>query len=244
MSLSASFWIDDEIPVEITLPDYDSPKAILITLHGLLGYRNSDKFVQIAEEGKTRGYMVLRFDQAGSGENQGNKGENLISARMYDIERVVGLSRSLSDRYGFPAELPVCLFGSSFGGYLAYIFAARHKNIKSIVTWATPYNVEKIRDFLLQKKTFAFLAGAEDPLGAPVSLEPILKNHRVRNSLVIHGTEDEIVPWIEGQKIYDLLSLPKRFVLIKDGDHRFLDDFLRTEAIDLTFKWFDRWVLF
>ncbi len=243
MNSSATYWIDNEIPIEITLPDNKRPKAILIALHGLLGYRNSDKFVQIAETGKAKGYVVIRFDQAGSGENKRKTGDSLISARMNDIERVVEFSRLWLKNCGFFAKLPICLFGSSFGGYLAYIFATKHKRVKSIVTWSTPYNVEKIKGFLLQKKPFNFLANAEDPLGTPDSLEPVLRNHEIKNALVIHGTKDEIVPWSEGQKIYDLLALPKRFVLIDNADHRFMDNSIRAEAVNLTFRWFDRWTL-
>ena len=42
--------------------------------------------------------------------------------------------------------------------------------------------------------------------------------------LIIHGTDDGIVPYAQGQALFKLANEPKRFVSVKDGDHNSLPD--------------------
>ena len=42
--------------------------------------------------------------------------------------------------------------------------------------------------------------------------------------LVIHGTDDCIVPYSQGEALFKLANEPKRFVSVKDGDHNSLAD--------------------
>jgi fermentation-respiration switch protein FrsA (DUF1100 family) len=43
--------------------------------------------------------------------------------------------------------------------------------------------------------------------------------------LIVHGARDGVIPVTSGQRLYDLIRSPKRFVLLPDGDHNNLDDF-------------------
>ena len=43
--------------------------------------------------------------------------------------------------------------------------------------------------------------------------------------LMIHGTGDRVIPYSQGQALFELANEPKRFVSVKDGDHNtFVDD--------------------
>ena len=37
--------------------------------------------------------------------------------------------------------------------------------------------------------------------------------------LVLHGTQDQMVPYAMGQKIFEAATVPKTFVTVPDGDH-------------------------
>ncbi len=235
-------WLDDEIPVDIAFPQKTQPKALLIALHGLLGYRRSSKFLQIEEEGIEKGFIVVRFDQTGAGENRQKSNVDLISARLECVERVIEFSYSIVTFQGFSPTLPLFLFGSSFGGYLAYLYASKHFDVTGIVSWATPYDVKMIRRFLLENSPFSFLKGAKDPLGYPDSLDVLEKLQKINNVMIVHGTKDEIVPWFDAYRIYNKVGLPKRLLLMEDADHRFSKNSIRKVAIKQTFKWFDKFL--
>ncbi len=40
--------------------------------------------------------------------------------------------------------------------------------------------------------------------------------------LVIHGTEDRVIPWRFGKKLFDAAPEPKKFITLIDGGHRFV----------------------
>jgi fermentation-respiration switch protein FrsA (DUF1100 family) len=52
--------------------------------------------------------------------------------------------------------------------------------------------------------------------------------------LIMHGARDSIVPIRYGERLYDMIAAPKRFVRFPDGDHNDLDQFGATETA-LTF---------
>lgn len=49
--------------------------------------------------------------------------------------------------------------------------------------------------------------------------------------LVMHGARDEIVPIEFGEKLYDLITAPKRFVRFADGHHNDLDAYGATSTV-------------
>ena len=42
--------------------------------------------------------------------------------------------------------------------------------------------------------------------------------------LIIHGTDDQIIPYAHGQTLFKLANEPKRFVSVEEGDHNSLPD--------------------
>ena len=42
--------------------------------------------------------------------------------------------------------------------------------------------------------------------------------------LIIHGTDDQIIPYAHGQALFKLANEPKRFVSVEEGDHNSLPD--------------------
>jgi len=49
--------------------------------------------------------------------------------------------------------------------------------------------------------------------------------------LILHGTEDPVIPFSFGQKLFALANEPKRFVRLEGGGHGDLDRFGAQDAI-------------
>ena len=59
-------------------------------------------------------------------------------------------------------------------------------------------------------------------------LDPFPNLKRIGNVkcpvLIIHGTDDQIIPYAHGQALFKLANEPKRFVAVEEGDHNSLPD--------------------
>lgn len=188
---------------------------LVITCHGLESYKDSDKYLQIAER-FTNDFSVFRFDFSGCGESEGDPIKNLPN-RIYDLMAAIDLMKKnpYVDRIG--------LLGSSMGGYLS-IIAADKENISAVVTWSAPYIIDD-----------------ETLPSIDIDARDVIK--RIKSPiLIIHGDKDEIVPLEHAIKLYNHANQPKELKIIKGADHRFLNPVNREEAINLSLEWFKRYL--
>jgi alpha/beta superfamily hydrolase len=113
--------------------------GIVITCHGLMSSKDSQKYLEMAELLSSRGFPVLRFDFRGSGESEGSG--NLLSKRVMDLEAAVKFAKDRGCR-------SVGLVGSSYGGSAAILVASEIAEIKCLVTWSTPCKLAELFDRL------------------------------------------------------------------------------------------------
>ncbi len=258
------FFIDGKIPVVVEKVSTEScrePKGILILLHGLM-YKDSEKFVEIAKRASEAGWIAIRFDQAGSGESKALATKNLIWSRLRDLSMVIEWAllrfpnlplQASQERHSSPMGL--YLWGSSFGGYLAYVYSllkdvgqperdyppmkdllpfSKHSHlVRAVISWATPFDVSMVKDFLLSGRSFVHSFDREDPVGYPQSLS-FFKKAKIKN-LIVHGIKDEIVPWSDALRIYELTG--GSMVLFDKAGHRFLNPQEREMAIRVSLDW-------
>lgn len=210
------------------LPDRKSPPCVIAS-HGLLSNKDSEKYVELGARLSREGVAVLRFDFLGCGQSEGRLEDSTITGRLEELGSVIDFVRTnvaLGDTIG--------LMGSSLGGYLSLFKAAQEKDVKAIVTWATPYRLS------------GPAPEAEDspPLGERFYDD--LKNHdlisilqKVRHCLVIHGDMDELVPLTHASLIYENVGEPKRLEVINGADHRLTNPDHRERAYRFTAAWFN-----
>ncbi len=108
-----------------------SPKAFIVFSHCftctkdiLTAYRSSRLLAQ-------QGYAVLRFDFSGLGDSEGDFAECNFSTTVDDIHAAI---QFLSDEY----EPPSILMGHSLGGTSSLAAAIEAKEIKKVITIASP----------------------------------------------------------------------------------------------------------
>jgi alpha-beta hydrolase superfamily lysophospholipase len=213
---------------------------IVITCHGILSSKDSQKYVQIAEDFTSHGISVLRFDFRGSGESEGEG--NLLSNRVNDLESAITFVTSRGfDSFG--------LLGSSYGGTTAILVAKRNSRIGAIVTWSTPCELTRLFGSIGNESQESRAVKAGETEGRVISSgfmqdlsrhDVVAATREIGNILVIHCKGDEIVPWLEAKTIYNNARQPKQLKIFEGGDHQLLNPSIRRGAIDLSLEWMNK----
>lgn len=175
----------------------------IIFLHGNAG--NLSHRVERVRLFERMGYNSFLIDYRGYGKSSGKiKSENDIY-----VDAEAAYNYVLRER-GIPEE-NIILWGRSLGGAPA-IDLAQNKKIKALVCESTFFSAVDLGETL-----FPYL---------PV--DRLLK-YRFENNkkikkvtapiLIIHGEEDEVIPYQQGRRLYQAAPEPKSFIKIKKGRH-------------------------
>ncbi len=197
-----------------------------ISCHGMLSSKDGRKHELLADRMLSRGIPILRFDFAGRGDSEGSLFDMSYSNEKEDLFAAIEFLAAQGVE-------EFVVFGSSMGGAVALLAAAREERIVRVATLAAvgqPAEVEERyaadcagwrRDGFIEldegKLGVAFL---EDALQhSVVSAVSILR----APIFVAHGTEDDIVPVSDA---HDIASAARNASLhIVDGaDHRFSNE--------------------
>ena len=145
-----------------------------------------------------RGYSVLMYDYRGYGTSGGTPStvrakEDALAACRWLVE----------DQQVDPAT--IVSHGRSLGGAVAIWLAANRKvgGVISEISFASAFRV-KTRWKLLLTDKFDSLKSIRQ-VNCPV--------------LLIHGTQDRIIPFRHAQMVFDAASEPKRHLWIEGGEH-------------------------
>jgi pimeloyl-ACP methyl ester carboxylesterase len=202
-------------------------ECAVICCHGLFSSKESTKHTRIANTLAQAGIATLRFDFAGSGESEGRIEDTTFTRRRDDLAAAIDyLAQRGAKRFG--------LFGSSMGGSVAILTAARDERVVAIATLAAvahpgeiearyPDAVQELHDTDLLPlpgggsvgRDFAIDAPLHDPVAAAAIIHAPL--------LVLHGSRDEVVPLCDAD---DLATAARESsLLVVDGaDHSFSGD--------------------
>jgi len=205
--------------------------AIVIVSHGLLSSKDSEKFVELGQRLGALDIASLRFDYSGCGESDGDLEATTISGRLTDLECALGWVRTRR-----PSGQPkIGLMGSSLGGYLSLLAAARHSDVFAVVSWAAPFTISDRRKKPPVDEIPVLLPEFFEDLKQYDLLSEISGLER---AMIVHGEHDELVPEIHARALFEALSEPRRLEIIAGGDHRLSDPTLRRTAYEFTERWF------
>ena len=205
--------------------------SIVIASHGLLSSKDSEKFVELGWRLAAIGMATLRFDYTGCGESEGDLKDTTISGRLSDLESALNWVRTrwpVRDR-------KIGLMGSSLGGLLSLLAAARHPDVHAVVSWATPYTISDRR----KKPPIDEVAVLSPQFYEDLKRYDVLSEiSGLQRVMIVHGEHDELVPGNHPRALYAALSEPKRLEIIAGGDHVLSDLKLRRMAYEFTEEWF------
>ena len=203
-------------------------RDILILGHGVTGNKDRPFVVGLAERVAAEGVPVLRFSFAGNGSSEGRFESCTISKEVEDLRAV--LSSTASN--GFRATYA----GHSMGGAVGVLTAASDDRIHFLISLAGMVNTaafyqrefgEEVpgEGFMWEEPTCPLSAEFVDDMKAIESVAP--KAAQVKMPwLLVHGTDDDVVPIEDSREIFALAGEPKKFVEIPDTDHVFSGDSL------------------
>ncbi len=211
-------------------------KGCIITSHGLLSNKDSDKFIELGERFAEEGFALLRFDFSGCGESEGNIADTTVTGRKEDLLAAIAFMQS---RMSGSAQ-PMGLLGSSMGGFVSLLVASHQKGIKAVAAWATPFSFEELREGItVSSEGIIRESFFEDArLYSAAELVP-----GIRNLLIIHGDRDATVPLHHAQRIYEKAREPRKLVIIAGADHSITNPEHREKAVSLSLRWFKKWVI-
>ncbi len=213
-------------------------------MHGLEGYKDSEKWQSIASGLSKEGYACLRFNFKGCGEgeerSEGNFEDVTLTARIKDYEAAVDFLYNL----GKVNVSRLGAVGSSFGGMVA--IAATHVKMKAIAVMGTPYKLPRYDRPIIPRKEGEYYVLPSGRRFKEKFYEDVKKYDllqavkRAPPILILHGGFDEVVPLEHAYKLYEAASEPKRIEIIEEADHVFsrgLD-----KAIELILEWFKKYL--
>lgn len=232
--------IDFTLPVQdrlirgvVHLPAH-TPAPWGITCHGLFSSSAGEKFTDMADACARAGIAIIRFDFSGCGASSGNVADTTPSSRYQELQAVLAYGETQDFLRGRPG-----IMGSSLGGFLALRCAAEHQ-MAAVSAWAAPVQLAGLEG-ALPREDQARLAPEFFRDAATCTLEPLLG--RIARVQVIHGQDDEIVPWQHAEKIHAAALEPRQLLLLPGADHALTDPRDREQAVQACADWMRRFLV-
>jgi pimeloyl-ACP methyl ester carboxylesterase len=213
-----------DLAAVIHTPGRVANSEVLIICHGFRGSKDGGgRAIALAKKAAAMGFTVVRFDFSPQGS---------LTRQIEELTAVVAYCRS-------HISLRVILLGRSMGGSAALAFAAADQEIAGLCLWATPCNLTETFRLALGAGYDRLVAGlplmCEDEYG-PLCLAPDFIEDFANYDfaacaaslvgvplLIVHGSEDQIVPLDQAEQLYAAARQPKDFVVIPGGDHQFVN---------------------
>jgi pimeloyl-ACP methyl ester carboxylesterase len=198
--------------------------TVVVLGHGVTGNKDRPFVVTLAEELAKDGVNTLRFSFSGNGASGGRFADSTISKEVDDLGAV--LDNFSNARIGY--------IGHSMGAAVGVLRAARDPRIKFLVSLAGMANTKEFaeREFGMVKPGEGFMW---DDTNCPLSqayMDDLRKIGSVLNEapkikapwLLVHGTEDDVVPISDSREIFAKANKPKELFEIPGANHVFAGD--------------------
>ncbi len=199
-------------------------KHIVVLGHGVTGNKDRPFVVALANGLAAAGIAVLRFSFSGNGDSEGRFIDSTISKEVEDLGSVLD---ALSD-------YSVCYVGHSMGGAVGVLRASQDKRIDMLVSLAGMVYTK-----IFAQSEFGDVTPDEgfmwDKPDCPLS-SAFMNDMRQIDSvmdrasqitvpwLLVHGTEDDVVPIGESREIFENANEPKELIELEGADHVFSDE--------------------
>lgn len=195
--------------------------AIVVLGHGVTGNKDRPFVVALAEGLAKAGIAALRFSFAGNGASEGRFVDANITKEVGDLGSVLDALKGRSLGY----------VGHSMGGAVGVLRASQDPRIRFLVSLAGMVHTEDFarREFGMVKPGEGFMWDDEacplsqaymDDLTGMVSVVDRAPAIRVP-WLLVHGTEDDVVPLQDSRDICARANQPKELCEIPGSGHVF-----------------------
>jgi len=243
---SVTFYCDGQkLYANLALP-YPNAPCILMS-HGFEASKDGTKWAFLAPELNRREFATFRFSYRGCGygeeKSEGEFEDTTLTGRIKDYKAAIDYLVSTDIDEG-----RIGVIGSSFGGEVP--IAASDPRVKAIVLLATPSRSEVPTEE--QMAEYRRKGYSELPSGRRLKLsyfEDVGRYNLCKEIetlgvpvLIIHGSEDELVPVEQPHELYEHAREPKGLEIIEEGEHALRDPEHMERILELALDWFRRYV--
>jgi alpha-beta hydrolase superfamily lysophospholipase len=214
--------------------------------HGFTLGKDSPAASRICKQLASEGIGMLRFDNLGLGDSEGDWGDGSFSNKVEDTAQAVRFMQST----GRPIRL---LVGHSFGG--AAVIAAAHlvDGIRAVASIGAPYepshvehNYDALVDRIMSDGEAPFLVGGRALTLRRHFIEDVRATdlreriHSLRRALlVMHSPTDNTVGIVNASKIFQAARHPRSFVSLEGADHLLTGKNQAKRAARIVSAWVD-----
>jgi pimeloyl-ACP methyl ester carboxylesterase len=202
---------------------HGSQTAVVVVLgHGVTGNKDRPLLVAIAEGLSKKGWPCIRFSFSGNGDSEGKFEDSNITKEVDDLRSIMNL---------VPPEKKIAYIGHSMGAAVGVKAASCGMAIQVLVSLAgmvdTKGFVEREFGDLVPGKGFMW-----DDENCPLSQSYVNDLKQIGSLLpdaakvacpwlLIHGTEDDVVPIEDSRKAFEAACCDKKLNEIPGGGHSF-----------------------
>jgi len=218
------------------IPDGKGTFPLVVFAHGYRSSKGSSKIMAIMAAIQDR-YACLRFDFSGHGESSGDFESTTPTRGAEDMEDAIAhvCQHAGKDIKKIDATR-LAFFGSSFGGGVALLVAARHPELKALILFApaSDYHFRKAACEEARKQGKQAINVPFNRTGTlPIRCQMVEDGLRHDfyalakmigcPTLIFHGDKDEVIPLEFSKRLKE--ALPNgRLDIIPNADHIFNDD--------------------
>lgn len=211
---------------------------VLVIGHGVTGNKDRPLVVALAEGAAEAGLAVVRVSFSGNGDSEGTFGDSTISKEVADLGAVL-------DAVG--EGKTIVYAGHSMGGAVGVLRASSDDRISALVSLAGMVHTAKFAEVEFGEETpDAGCMWEEEscPLSSTYvndmkAIDSVLeKGAEVKVPwLLVHGTEDDVVPPGESDEIFAKANEPKQLLVVEGGDHVFSEPAHQKEMVEGVVGW-------
>jgi alpha-beta hydrolase superfamily lysophospholipase len=200
-------------------------RHVVVIGHGVTANLDRPWAEALADGLAAAGIHALRFSFSGNGDSEGDFRDCTVSKEVADLGRVL----DAVEKGGFTASYA----GHSMGGAVGVIRTSSDARIRHFVSLAGMVETDRFakEEFGDQTPDSGFMWDDEDcPLSSAfvndmASIGSVLEKAAHINVpyLLVHGSEDDLVPIGEARAILEVANEPKKLVELDGVDHVFND---------------------
>jgi uncharacterized protein len=233
-----------QILVDVRAGGRESSRPAVLVIHGFKGFKDWGMFPPFAERLATAGFTAVSPNLSGSGVDDAGEfslpdrfGRNTFSAELQDVGRVV--DALMQGELGVARPSSLGLVGHSRGGGIAVLHTAADARVHALVTWSAISRVERwAAEQRMGWRSTGHLEIQNARTGQVLPLYTDVLDDIEQNTerldivglagkitvpwLIIHGTEDESVPFNEAELLKRANKRRKtRLLPIEGAGHTF-----------------------
>ena len=206
-------------------------RGIVVMAHGF-GGGGHNSYLNCIDCFAKNGYYVFAFDATGCDESEG-EGLGGLPQGVSDLDRAISFVKQNED---FP-DLPIVLFGHSWGGYCADSVLKYHSDVKAVISCAGFNSSSDMFEFegKQQAGEFIYLMMPFVNLHERINYGKYAENTAMdgfaatdASVMIVHSKDDDVLPPEVGYDVYyDKYKDDPRFdfILLEDKGHNcFCDD--------------------